>query len=172
MLTGMTHPSSGRIIPKVKVSFPVGHLPGYDRVMTIAKNVEHIGHLYGMDVGPFVAFVRSTLKIGAKFDGYYPALTRDERRALAYVVAFSIPFDIYVLTTDKIRAAYKCMNLFKARRHSAGMIIPISAVAFAEEHCDASMVLHNGELQIFETVAEGHRVHVAQKRVAKAGVPR
>jgi capsular polysaccharide transport system ATP-binding protein len=167
VLSGISYLNSGRITTKAKVSFPVGTLPGYDHAMTILRNVEHIAHLYSMDPSSFVTFVRRSLRIDGKFSGYHRALTMLEKRALAYVVAFTIPFDLYVLTTDKLKADYKCLDLFKARKQSAGMIIPVSDSAFAEAHCNMSMTLHGGELQIFDTVQEGHRVFVSQQKRSK-----
>jgi capsular polysaccharide transport system ATP-binding protein len=166
LLAGTDMPESGRVVRHKSVSFPVGDLPGFIRELSVRINVAHVARLYGADVRWTVNTVEKVTKIGARFDRPYEQAAAS-RRELAYAVAFSLPFDVYVLADDKLAREWSrqqsskdgkgkgndIVALFGARMESAGMIIATDDVEFARKHCDLGLFLHGGELALTEDMS-------------------
>lgn len=164
---GVTLPRAGFVIRRAKVSFPVGHLGSFIPKLSVKKNVEHLIRLYGGDRETVVDFVERVSGLGPSFGKPYADLSIQERKLLGRIVAYSIPFDLYVLT-DEIAPGHRrdadvSYGLFQARARTAGMIIPTRHPQFAREHCEMALILEGGQLLLFDDV---ERALVALKRIA------
>jgi len=168
LFAGAAMPTEGRVIRRAEVSFPVGHLPGFSRDLSVRLNVAHVARLYGANVRQTVEIVERALDIGADFDKPYENMGKNLRKPLAQIVAFALPFDVYMLTDDKFRAtetrsgrnqredrSAACFALFQGRLQTSGMIIPTDDPKFAQEFCDLAMVLQNGVLNLAGNVSAG-----------------
>src|SRR5688572_28339887 len=165
LLAGLAKPTSGTITRLAEVSFPVGQLPGFSRDHTVRLNVAHAARLYGAEVAGTVNVVEEVMELGKAFDRPYGELPNKLRWPLAQVVAFALPFDLYLLTDDTLgwpsaarpkrrRSAAPAQLLFEARAKTSGIIIPTQNVDYAREVCDMAMVLQNGALELFKDVDE------------------
>jgi capsular polysaccharide transport system ATP-binding protein len=166
LLAGTDMPESGRVVRRVNVSFPVGDLPGFNKDLTVRINVAHVARLYGANVRWTVNMVEKITKIGARFDRPYEQAAAS-RRELGYAVAFSLPFDVYILADDRLVRDWNrqqsskgekpksndILALFAARMESAGMIIATEDVEFARKYCDLGLFLHDGSLALSEDMS-------------------
>jgi capsular polysaccharide transport system ATP-binding protein len=154
VIGGSRLPDQGAVIRKVRVSFPVGRLPGFDRTITIRRNVEHIARLYGANIEDTVAVVRHVVAMGDRFDALPGRSEKLDTRVLGEAVAFAIPFDFYVLVSDRIQPGALTWELFQARQRTSGMLIPTADPEFAIENCDMAIVLYQSDLALFEHVSQ------------------
>jgi capsular polysaccharide transport system ATP-binding protein len=163
LLAGTAKPTSGTITRLAEVSFPVGHQLGFAKEHTVRLNVAHIARLYGADVAATVDVVEQVLDMGKAFDKSYEHMSRKLRQPLAQAVALALPFDLYLLTDDRLgrsgagrggRSAASTQLLFEARAKTSGMIIPTRNVKYAREICHMALVLRNGALELFKNVDE------------------
>jgi capsular polysaccharide transport system ATP-binding protein len=179
LLAGLAKPTSGTITRLAEVSFPVGQLPGFAKEHTIRLNVAHAARLYGADVAATVDVVEQVMDMGSAFDKPYEHMPRGMRIPLAQAVAFALPFDLYLLTDDRVGASAgrkqprntRSANwLFEARAKNSGMIIPTRNVEFARDFCDMALVLQNGTLELFKDVDEAfHAVAPPKTRKLRRG---
>jgi len=181
VLAGAIMPTGGHVIRKSKVSFPVGHLPGFSRQLTVRVNIAHVARLYGADVSRTLQIVDSSLKLGSILDRPYERLPKRFRQPLAQVVAFAIPFDVYLLTNHHVTVpvgtegegslASECYAMFAARARTSGMIIPTNNKAFIRQHCDMAVSLDAGRLEIVDPTtllaARAPRQRQEVRRIAK-----
>jgi capsular polysaccharide transport system ATP-binding protein len=162
MLAGIVLPTYGRIARSCRVSYPVGFLGGFSPELSVRLNVAHTARLYDVEPRALVEFVERAADMGHPFDKPYIELPNVLKRQLGLILTFAIPFDVYLMKGDlsRIRANPKdhfratCYELFEARARSSGMIIAVTAPAFAREYCDMALVLHQGQLVPFEDVDE------------------
>lgn len=167
ILAGTAMPTVGRINRAAHVSFPVGRLPGFSSDLTVRLNVAHVARLYGANIRQTVRIVEKALRIGPVFDKPYAEVPKNMRRPLAQIVAFTLPFDAYILLDDKFRPPPKerpegeqidhptvCFEMFRRRLRTSGMIIPTQNVNFAQEYCELGLVLRDGRLELFEDIGE------------------
>jgi capsular polysaccharide transport system ATP-binding protein len=157
LLAGLVLPSAGRIVRKAQVSFPPGYLGGFTRGLTVRVNVAHVARIYGADVETVVDFVSQVSSLGKDFNKLYGDLPNPKKRYLSDILAFSIPFDAYLLGEDVVRPGSARYNkearaLFEARCKTSGMFIASEDEAFAREFCDMGLVLNDGNLRLFRNV--------------------
>lgn len=157
LLAGISLPSSGRILRKARVSFPIGYLGGFAPDMSVRHNVAHVARLYGADVRSVTEFVERLANLGASFNRPYRDLPSDVKRRLGQIVAYSIPFDVYVLNLG--RGGWRQLGdalqaLVEARVRPGGMIIGTCNARFAREYCDMGIVLHRGQVLLFDDVEQ------------------
>jgi capsular polysaccharide transport system ATP-binding protein len=157
LLSGVALPSAGRIVRKAQVSFQPGFLGGFTRGLSVRQNVAHVARIYGADVETIVDFVSQIAGLGKDFNKLYGDLPNTKKRYLSDILAFSIPFDVYLLNDDVVRAGTSRYNkdaraLFEARTKTSGMFIASQDPAFAREFCDMGLVLHEGQLRLFRNV--------------------
>jgi capsular polysaccharide transport system ATP-binding protein len=157
LLAGIVLPTAGRIVRHARVSFPAGHLGGFTPELSVRLNVAHVARLYGADVETIVDFVAQVSDLGKDFDRPYGGLSSSRKRYLSEILAFSIPFDVYLLRDDVVRSGGKRYNrearaLFEARAKTSGMIIASQDPRFAREFCDMGLVLANGQARLFHNI--------------------
>ncbi len=155
LLAGLMLPTFGRVIREATISFPVGYLGGFDGDLTVRGNVAHLARLYRANVAETVEFVKRLADLGSSFDKPFADLSSPKRSILGHIVAYSIPFDLYLLGAEPSRAAefqQTSLNLFQARARSSGTIVLTRNLRFAATYCDMAMLLNSGQIQIFEKV--------------------
>lgn len=156
MLAGVELPTSGNILRKARVSFPVGHMGGFANDMSVRLNVSHVARLYGSDVHAVVDFVEQVMKLGPAFDRPYGALAARERFEFCQVLAYSIPFDVYVLGEEaskpNARNKMEVKSLFEARARTSGMILATQDEAFAREFCDMGIIVNRGRVRVIKGI--------------------
>ena len=104
LLAGVVLPSAGRIVRKAQVSFPPGYLGGFTRDLSVRLNVAHVARIYGADVDrSWTSSARfpSSARISTS---PYADLPNMKKRYLSDILAFSIPFDVYLLGDEVVRA--------------------------------------------------------------------
>jgi capsular polysaccharide transport system ATP-binding protein len=156
LLGGLMMPRAGRIVRMARVSFPVGHLGGFEKKLSVRLNVAHLAGIYDADARTVIEFVERVAGIGSAFDKPFDVLPGTMRKLLGRVVAYAIPFDVYVLA-DGISRSRKgrgdvTRELFEARARTAGMIIPTRDPQAAREHCEMGLVLNHGELVLHDDI--------------------
>jgi capsular polysaccharide transport system ATP-binding protein len=154
LLAGAKQLSTGTIERRAQVSFPIGLLRSVDQKMSVRQNIAHVARLHGIDAGQTVDFVRTVLDIGHAFECPYEELSAPSRRSLAQVVGFCLPFDVYLLTDDRIGISPdfkdRCQALFEYRRSRSGIIIPTQSADFIRDNCEMALLLYNGDLVLVD----------------------
>jgi|RhiMethySRZTD1v2_1073278.scaffolds.fasta_scaffold325894_2 capsular polysaccharide transport system ATP-binding protein len=157
LLGGLLMPQSGRLIRKARVSFPAGYVGGFKADLSLRSNVAYVARLYSADVDSVVNFVAQIPGFKKAFDKPYRRLSPVERRKFSEVLAFTIPFDVYLFEDELVRDKGRLYNeharaLFDVRIKNAGMIIATKDEAFIEKFCDMGLVVCRGQVRLFEKV--------------------
>ena len=153
MLAGISMPNAGHIIRRARVSYPVGFTGGFDAKLSVRRNIEHAARLYGADIAAVIEFVRQVVDLGRSFDRPLNHLDPQVRQALAWAVTYSIPFDIYLHSTELRKSTPPVVrSLFEMRARTCGIIVPTRDFQFVRAYCDMALVLHNGRLSLYDDV--------------------
>jgi capsular polysaccharide transport system ATP-binding protein len=158
LAAGSIAPGLGRVMRTSRVSFPAGETRMFISEISVRDNVKHIARLYAADHRVVVRFVQDAMDIGPDFDKPYGSLSRDLRKSFSHIVAYSIPFQVYVLIetlkSGKGGLIEVARQLLKARTETSGLIAPTRDMAFAAEFCDSAVVLRHNRLYPFDTIAD------------------
>lgn len=156
LLVGVTAPSVGRVIRRANVSFPAGETKIFDAELSVRRNVQHAARMYVQDSPSIVRFVEHCAVLGQDFEKPFGALPRNDQRSLSHIIAYAIPFEIYVLS-ETLRGVRSRLNevavgLLKARAVDCGVIAPVRDVRLAREFYDGALVLRHDEIGLFDDV--------------------
>lgn len=175
LLSGLSVPASGLVIRKAKVSFPVGYLGSFNPDLPVRHNVAHVARLYDTDAEKMVKFIEQVGRLGKAFDKPYGELPLVMKARLGYIIAYTIPFDLYMLSDGGVRAALNPRDilhaLFRERLRTSGMIISTRNPNIALEYCDMAMILKDGKLSLYDSVEQALSA-LHSPRTRAAGVKR
>ena len=168
ILAGIILPTVGHIVRNARVSFPVGYLGGFARRSSVRVNVSHVARLYGADVFVVTDFVEKIADMGSSFNDPYEKLSRKAKKEIAKILAYSIPFDTYLLgegpgAPGKKGFKTKSYALFEARAKTSGMIIATEDPEVALKHCDMALILRRGSLRLFDDVEQALSIATRKK---------
>jgi capsular polysaccharide transport system ATP-binding protein len=158
LLAGLETATAGLIRRAASVSFPVGHIGGLQGELTLRHNSAHVARLYGADASSVVDFMSNIAGLRDALDVRFRDLPTALKRQFAQVLAYSIPFDTYLLNAEPTRLpadhrAIACA-LFEARTRTSGAIVAVHQAAFAKKYCDMALCLRDGTLVLFGDVEE------------------
>jgi capsular polysaccharide transport system ATP-binding protein len=159
MFGGLSYPADGQIVRKASVSFPIGYFGGFIPDVPTRVNIAHLARIYELDIKAIVDFVEQSVRPNPDFDRPFGDLPRIVQRRIATIVAYTLPFDVYVLMQEVVRGKSHprnvALSLFEHRNRTSGMIIAVNEPKFALDYCDMAMVLDRGQLLLCEDVESG-----------------
>lgn len=153
-------PDQGRIIRDARVSFPSNHFIASSNSLSIRSNLEHLARLYDADPDKLSSFVEKYLELGPFFNNPYKDLPTEIRLPLSVVVTLSLPFDVYLISSDYFgpdkNLADRCLKLLITRGKDAGLIIQPRNLRFARQLCEMALVLNKGLLVLHDSIQGAH----------------
>ncbi|HWE98414.1 MAG TPA: ABC transporter ATP-binding protein [Caulobacteraceae bacterium] len=158
MMSGIEHPTSGRIRRTFSISWPLGFSHAFQSSLTGADNTRFIARIYGIpwrrmveeveafaDLGPFMRMPVKTYSSGMK-------------ARLAFAVSLAVNFDCYLV--DEITAVgdasfqARCHQALWARRSRGTLVMVSHSVETLREFCTRGATLVDGVLTFYDTIDE------------------
>ena len=165
MVSGNMRPDTGEIISDGSISFTVGYAGSFHGDMTGVQNTRFVARVYGVDTDELVEFVEDFAEIGKHFHMPVRTYSSGMRSRLAFGVSMGIRFDTYLIdeatATGDRRFKIKSKNVFRARMSEASAIMVSHSMADIRAFCDAGLVLHDGQIEVFDDVEEAIERHEA-----------
>jgi capsular polysaccharide transport system ATP-binding protein len=154
MLSGLEGPTLGAIDRYAAVSFPVGSVHALRPHLSGRQNAQHVARLYGSDPDEVAAFVAGVTEMGGHFDEPIRRLPTGLRGALAWAIAYAIPFDTYLIDESigfgSTQFRTRCEEMLQARAEHAGFILATGRVQKAWQLCDCAVVIAERKLHWFD----------------------
>ncbi len=165
MVSGNMRPDTGDIISDGSISFTVGYAGSFHGDMTGVQNTRFVARVYGVDTDELVDFVEDFAEIGKHFHMPLRTYSSGMKSRLAFGVSMGIKFDTYLIdeataTGDK-RFRVKSKTVFRERMKAASAIMVSHSMADIRAFCDAGLVLHEGQIEVFDDVEEAIERHEA-----------
>lgn len=163
MVSGTMRPDTGEIVSDGSISFTVGYSGSFHKDMTGVQNTRFVARVYGVDTDELVAFVEDFAEIGDHF--YMPVRTYSSgmKSRLAFGVSMGIKFDTYLIdeatATGDARFRRKSKEVFRARMNDASAIMVSHSMNDVRAFCDAGLVLHDGQIEVYDDVEDAIERH-------------
>jgi capsular polysaccharide transport system ATP-binding protein len=158
LIAGVEEADSGRIIRAASVSWPLGFSGGLHGSLTGIQNSAFIARIYGASVDRVVEFVSDFSELGSYLHMPVETYSSGMRARLAFGISLSIDFDCYLidegLSVGDQWFRDKAQAMFDRRRRDSGMLFVSHNPKTVESYCDMGMVLVEGRLVPFTTLAE------------------
>lgn len=163
MIAGTANPTSGRIVSRGTISWPVGFAGSFHGELTGAQNTRFIARIYGVDTDELSAFVEEFAGLGVHYHLPLRTYSAGMRSRLAFGVSMGIHFDTYLV--DEVTAVgdaafrKKSYQIFKDRMSRSAAVVATHSAQQVRALCDAVAVLEAGQIRYYENVEEGIRHH-------------
>lgn len=163
LLGGVEEPTSGSIIRKMKISWPLAFSGAFQGSLTGADNVRFVCRIYGAEFGPAMEMVDSFAELGKYLYEPVKIYSSGMRARLAFALSLAVDFDCYlideVISVGDAKFHQKCqVELFEKRAHKS-MIIVSHELHNIQNYCDKAAVLQNGKLEIFDDMQEAFSIY-------------
>lgn len=163
MIAGTMNGDSGEVIHNGSVSWPVGFSGSFHADMTGAQNIRFIARIYGVDTYQLMAYVEDFAELGAHFHQPVRTYSSGMKSRLAFGASMGINFDTYlvdeVTSVGDARFKSKCNVVFQDRIKTCGAIVVSHSMSTLKKLCQTGVVLENGRLTTFDTLAEAIAFH-------------
>lgn len=163
IIAGSMNPDNGQVIHNGNVSWPVGFSGSFHADMTGAQNIRFIARIYGVDTSELVAYVEDFAELGGHFHQPVRTYSSGMKSRLAFGASMGIKFDTYlvdeVTSVGDARFKRKCNVVFLERMQSCGAIVVSHSMTTLKKLCQTGVVLENGRLSAFDTLAEAIAFH-------------
>jgi len=166
IISGATKPTTGKVIKKMKVSWPLAFQGGFQGSLTGLDNLKFICRIYGANWKEKIDFVQDFAELGKYF--YEPVKTYSSgmRARLAFALSLAIDFDCYLI--DEIVAVgdqrfqkKSKVELFE-KRADRSFVLASHQPSYIKEHCNRFFVLSEGNLIEFESIEQAWQFYSKQ----------
>jgi capsular polysaccharide transport system ATP-binding protein len=166
IISGATKPTTGKVIKKMKVSWPLAFQGGFQGSLTGLDNLKFICRIYGANCKEKIDFVQDFAELGKYF--YEPVKTYSSgmRARLAFALSLAIDFDCYLI--DEIVAVgdqrfqkKSKVELFE-KRADRSFVLSSHQPSYIKEHCNRFFVLSEGNLIEFESIDQAWQFYSKQ----------
>lgn len=166
LLSGVDTPDSGVIRTDKSISWPVGQSGGFQGSLSARDNVKFVCRVYGFvgeEMTRRVHYVQEFAEIGSWFDEPIRTYSSGMRSRIAFGLSMAFDFDYYLI--DEVMAAgdnsfrKKCEVVFREKLGKSKILLTTHNMKEVERLCDIVLLVDNGELKVYEDVAEGIAVY-------------
>ena len=163
MVAGTMRPETGQIISDGSISFTVGYAGSFHGDMTGAQNTRFVARIYGVDSNELTAFVEDFAEIGKHFHMPVRTYSSGMKSRLAFGISMGIKFDTYLIdeatATGDARFKRKSKEVFRARMAQSSAVMVSHSMSEIRNFCDAGLILHDGEIELFNDVEDAIKRH-------------
>jgi capsular polysaccharide transport system ATP-binding protein len=170
LIAGVEYPTTGRVTRGMTVSWPIGYMSCFQSSLTGADNARFIARIYRRRPEPLLAFVEDFAQLGAYLHQPVKTYSAGMQARLAFGISLAIDFDCYLV--DEVTGAgderfrERCHEALVERRAAGTLVMVSHSPATLREYCALGAVLHNGRLQVYDTIDEALEVHHRQQLAA------
>ncbi len=163
MIAGTMQPTSGHVIRRGDISWPIGAASSFHPDMTGMQNTRFLARIYGVDSDALSDFVEDFAEIGKHYHMPLRTYSSGMKSRLSFGVAMGIPFDTYLI--DEVTGAgdkrfkEKSRAVFRARMAQAGAIMVSHSMRDMRNYCDSGLVLHEGQLEYYDDIEDAITRH-------------
>ncbi|MEP0234935.1 MAG: ABC transporter ATP-binding protein [Roseibium sp.] len=163
LIAGTIKPTSGRIIRRANVSFPLGFQGSFNGSLTGEQNVRFVARIYGHDTQELVDYVQDFAELGRSYQMPVKTYSSGMKARLAFGVSMGINFDYYLV--DEITAVgdsnfkKKCQQVFRRKLQQSDIIMVSHSNGALKEYCTTGVVLEDGSLTYFPNIDDAISQH-------------
>lgn len=163
ILGGVEEPTSGQVIKKMSVSWPLAFSGAFQGSLTGSDNVRFVCRVYDTDYKKAMELVESFAELGKYLYEPVKIYSSGMRARLAFALSLAVDFDCYlideVISVGDAKFHQKCQEeLFEKRAHKS-MIIVSHELHNIKDYCNKVAILNDGKISLYHDVDEAMSVY-------------
>lgn len=156
LIGGVEMPTSGKIIRKMAVSWPLGFAGGFQGSLTGYDNARFIARIYQREYAEIRDFVQEFTELGTQLKMPVKTYSSGMRARLAFALSLAIEFECYlideiILVGDQ-NFQRKCNYELFEKRGDRTMILASHSPEIIRDLCNRAVIIHNGVASIHDDV--------------------
>lgn len=163
IVAGTMRPDTGQVVSDGSISFTVGYSGSFHGDMTGAQNTRFVARIYGVDSDELTDFVQDFAEIGDHFHMPVRTYSSGMKSRLAFGISMGIKFDTYLIdeatATGDARFKRKSAEVFRARMVESSAVMVSHSMSAIRNFCDAGLILHDGEIEVYDNVENAIKRH-------------
>ncbi|KMM84393.1 capsular polysaccharide transport system ATP-binding protein [Pseudomonas taetrolens] len=159
-------PDSGSVVTDKSISWPVGLTGGFQGSMTGRENIKFVCRVYGAvgdDMREKIRYVQEFAEIGDWIDEPIKTYSSGMRSRVAFGLSMAFDFDYYlideVMSVGDAQFKRKCADVFQEKLQQSKVVLVTHNMNEVQKICDIVLLVRNGEIQVYEDVAEGIKAY-------------
>jgi capsular polysaccharide transport system ATP-binding protein len=166
LLSGAEHPTSGRIVRGMRVSWPLAFAGAFQGHLTGLDNLKFVCRVYGVDYKPLLPFVEDFTELGEYFREPVYRYSHGMVARLGFALSMAIEFDCFLIDEAMVvgdkRFHDRCHEeLFHKRRDRAFILVSHDENVI-RTYCERACVLQDGRLFEFDSVQHAYDFYKVQ----------
>lgn len=163
LIGGVEMPTSGKVVRKMSVSWPLGFAGGFQGSLTGYDNARFIARIYGCDYDGLRAYVEDFTELGRQLKAPVKTYSSGMRARLAFALSLAIEFDCYlideiILVGDQ-NFQRKCHYELFEKRGDRSLIVASHSNEFVKAYCNRALVIHGGRATPYDDVNEAVEIY-------------
>jgi len=161
-------PDSGSVVTDKSISWPVGLTGGFQGSITGRENIKFVCRVYGAvgdDMREKIRYVQEFAEIGDWIDEPIKTYSSGMRSRVAFGLSMAFDFDYYlideVMSVGDAQFKRKCVDVFQEKLQQSKVVLVTHNMNEVKKICDIVLLVRNGEIQVYEDVAEGIKAYNA-----------
>lgn len=165
LIGGVEMPTSGKIMRKMSISWPLGFAGGFQGSLTGYDNARFVARIYQRDYADIRAFVEDFTELGPQLKMPVKTYSSGMRARLAFAMSLAIEFDCYLI--DEIILVgdqnfhRKCHYELFEKRSERAMILASHNTEVVKEFCNRAVIINNRNAQVYDDVGEAVDIYSA-----------
>ncbi|MBX7187305.1 MAG: ABC transporter ATP-binding protein [Vicinamibacteria bacterium] len=166
LISGAEQPTSGRVVRRGSVSWPLAFGGAFHRHLTGLDNLRFICRIYGVSYANALAFVEDFTELGSYLREPVMHYSSGMSARLAFALSMAIEFDCFlideIVAVGDSRFHEKCrIELFEKRKDRT-LILVSHDPNVIKSHCDSAVVLEEGRVIPFDSVDDAYAHYLVQ----------
>lgn len=165
VMAGIEMPDDGVIVRSGRISWPLGFSGGFNSSLSGEENCRFVSRIYGEDIDRVTEFTYEFSELGKYFHLPVRTYSSGMRSRLAFGLSMAIDFNVYLV--DEVTAVgdkrfkEKCRDAFAQRRTRSSVIMVSHDLKTISQYCDRCMMLQDGDLLIYDDMAQAKAAYEA-----------
>ncbi len=156
LIGGVEIPTSGKVVRKMSVSWPLGFAGGFQGSLTGFDNIRFIARIYQREYAAVREFVEEFTELGKQLKMPVKTYSSGMRARLAFALSLAIEFDCYlideiILVGDQ-NFQRKCNAEMFEKRLDRTMVIASHQTDFIKHYCHKAIILHHGQATLYDDI--------------------
>ncbi|WJF90812.1 ABC transporter ATP-binding protein [Paraburkholderia bonniea] len=164
LLSGAEAPTSGSVIRKMNVSWPLAFGGAFQSSLTGMDNLRFICRLYGVQLEEQLDFVESFTELGPYLREPVKRYSAGMRARLSFALSLAVDFDCYlideIIAVGDSRFHEKCHYELFERRGDRTYVVVSHDPGLVGRYCQRAAVLKNGNLTEFSAISDAYNFYL------------
>jgi len=165
LIAGVELPTSGKVIRKMSISWPLGFGGGFQGALTGYDNARFIARIYGRNYLEIRDFVEDFSELGSQLKSPVRVYSSGMKARLAFALSLAIEFDCYlideVILVGDQNFQQKCHEELFVKRSDRALILASHSLPIIDSYCNKALVISEGKGHMFEDLAEAEAIYAA-----------